>query len=148
MENTVEDNLREMAEFLAKLAARPVKGSYALATQGARTECGGEVTSASTSLRISGNQVACVGDAVRYPDGRETTIVSGAGAALSFNGRPIALVGSFTANGDMIVSSLQSTALIREYADGGAIPGLFQVGYAAPLGPANLVVGYDDETTP
>ena len=42
MENTVEDNLREMAAFLAKLAARPVKGSYALATQGARTECGGE----------------------------------------------------------------------------------------------------------
>lgn len=134
METTVEDNLREMAEFQARLARRPVKGCYALATLGARTECGGEVVSASSTMNSAGHRIACVGDVVRYPDGRETTITSGAGAALSFRGRPMALVGSFTANGDMIVSSLQSSAQIREFADDAGIPGLFQVGYVAPRG--------------
>jgi uncharacterized Zn-binding protein involved in type VI secretion len=141
MDHTEEDGLRMMAEFMTKLARRPVKGCYALATLGARTECGGEVVSASTTMNSGGHRIACVGDMVRYPDGRETTITSGAGAALSFRGQPMALVGSFTANGDMIVSSLQNSAQIREFADDAGIPGLFQVGYVAPRGAADIVSG-------
>ncbi len=140
METTIEDNLREMAEFRVRLARRPVKGCYALATLGARTECGGEVVSASTTMNSGGHCIACVGDLVRYPDSRETTITSGAGAALSFRGRPMALVGSFTANGDMLISSLQNSAQTREFADVG-IPGLFQAGYVAPRGAADIVSG-------
>lgn len=37
-------------------------------------------------------------------------------------------------NGDTIVSSLQSSAQIREYADDDGIPGLLQPGYLAPTG--------------
>jgi uncharacterized Zn-binding protein involved in type VI secretion len=140
MDKTIEDNLREMAEFQARLARRPVKGCYSLATLGSRTECGGEVVSASTTMNSCGHRIACVGDVVRYPDGRETTIRSGAGAALSFRGQPMALIGSFTANGDMIVSSLQNPARIRDFTDTG-IPGLFQAGYVAPCGAADIVSG-------
>lgn len=46
----------------------------------------------------------------------------------------MAIVGSATDNGDTIVSSLQSSAQIREYADDDGIPGLLQPGYLAPTG--------------
>ena len=134
MEYTEADGQRLVAEFMAKLAARPVKGVYDLATLGSKTRLGGEVATASTGMAMDGHRIACVGDVVRYPDGTESRIVSGAGAALAYKGRPMAIVGSATNNGDTIVSSLQSAAQIREYADDGGIPGLLQPNYMAPSG--------------
>ncbi len=134
MEYTEEEGQRLVAEFMAKLAARPVKGVYDLATLGSKTRLGGEVATASTGMEMDGHRIACVGDVVRYPDGTESKIVSGAGAALAYKGRPMAIVGSATDNGDTIISSLQSAAQIREYADDDGIPGLLQPGYMAPTG--------------
>lgn len=134
MEYTEEESQRLAAEFMAKLAARPIKGTYDLATLGAKTKQGGEVATASTGMEISGHRIACVGDVVRYPDGSESKIVSGAGAALAYKGQPMAIVGSATENGDTIITSLQSSAQIREYADDAGIPGLLQPGYVAPTG--------------
>lgn len=129
-----DEGQRMAAEFMAKLAARPIKGTYDLATLGAKTKQGGEVATASTGMEISGHRIACVGDVVRYPDGSESKIVSGAGAALAYKGQPMAIVGSATDNGDTIITSLQSSAQIREYADDAGIPGLLQPGYVAPTG--------------
>ena len=134
MEHTEDEGQRLAAEFMAKLAARPVKGTYDLATLGSKTRRGGEVATASTGMEMDGHRIACVGDMVRYPDGTESKIVSGAGAALAYKGRPMAIVGSATDNGDTITSSLQSAAQIREYADDDGIPGLLQPGYVAPTG--------------
>lgn len=134
MEYTEADGERLAAEFMAKLAARPIKGVYDLATLGSKTRLGGEVATASTGMAMDGHRIACVGDVVRYPDGTESRIVSGAGAALAYKGRPMAIVGSATDNGDTIVSSLQGAAQIREYADDGGIPGLLQPNYMAPSG--------------
>ena len=60
MEYIKKEGRRPIAEFMAKLAARPVKGMYDLATRGARTQ---------------------VGNVVHYPDGTESKIVSSAGEA-------------------------------------------------------------------
>ena len=84
MECTEEEGQRLVAEFMAKLAARPVKGTYDLATLGSKTRLGGEVATASTGMVMDGHRIACVGDLVRYPDGSESKIVSGAGFALTF----------------------------------------------------------------
>ncbi|PBP94863.1 PAAR domain-containing protein [Pseudomonas congelans] len=133
MELTEEDGQRLVAEFRAEVAARPIKGTYDLATLGAETKHGGKVVTATMGIEISGHRVACVGDVVRYPDGTESKIVSGAGVALAYKGKSMAIVGSATANGDTITSSLQSSAQIREYADDAGIPGLLQPGYLAPF---------------
>jgi Uncharacterized conserved protein len=130
---TVEEGQHLAAKFMTKHAARPIKATYDLATLGARTRLGGEVATASSSVKVSGHRIACVGDRVRYPDGTESKIVSGAGAALTHQGLPMAIVGSATDNGDSIISSLQSCAQIREYADGNGIPGLLQPGFEVPF---------------
>lgn len=111
---------------------RLIKGTYALATEGAKTERGGVVVNASTGIVIEGHRVARVGDTVRYPDGSESKIVSGAGFASVYKGQPVAIIGSATDNGDTITSSLQSGAKIREFADDDGIPGLLQAGYIPP----------------
>jgi uncharacterized Zn-binding protein involved in type VI secretion/DNA-binding Xre family transcriptional regulator len=134
MEYIEDEGQRLAAEFMAKLAARPVKATYDLATLGSKTRQGGEVVTASTGMVMEGHRIVCVGDLVRYPDGTESNIVSGAGFALTFKDRPMAIVGSATDNGDTIISSLQSAAQIREYADDDGIPGLLQPGYLAPTG--------------
>ncbi|WDH55893.1 PAAR domain-containing protein [Pseudomonas chlororaphis] len=133
MKYTVEEGQHLAAKFMAKHAARPIKATYDLATLGARTRLGGEVATACSSVKVSGHRIACVGDRVRYPDGTESKIVSGAGAALTHQGLPMAIVGSATDNGDSIISSLQSCAQIREYADGNGIPGLLQPGFEVPF---------------
>jgi uncharacterized Zn-binding protein involved in type VI secretion len=129
-----DEGQRLAAEFMAKLAARPVKATYDLATPGAETRQVGEVATASTDMEMDGHRIACVGDVVRYPNGTESKIVSGAGAALAYMDRPVAIVGSATDNGDTIISSLQSGAQIQEYAEDDRIPGLLQSGYVAPTG--------------
>jgi uncharacterized Zn-binding protein involved in type VI secretion len=134
MKCTEDSGQRLAAEFMAKLAARPVKATYDLATVGAKTRQGGEVVTASTDMKMDGHRIACVGDVIRYPNGTESKIVSGAGSALAYKDRPVALVGSATDNGDTIMSSLQCSAQIQEYADDDGIAGLLQPGYVAPTG--------------
>ena len=112
--------------------SRPIKAIYNLATLGSKTQQGGEVVTATTGINIDGHRIARVGDMVRYPDGTECAIVSGAGIASVHNGQSVALVGSGVANGDTIIESLQSSAQIIEYADGPSIPGLFQAGFVPP----------------
>lgn len=132
MESTDSQARDPAAEFRQKLASRPVKATYDLATLGAKTRLGGEVATASTDMEMDGHRIACVGDVVRYPDGSESKIVSGAGSAFAYKDRPVAIVGSATDNGDTVVRSLQSSAQIHEYADDDGIPGLLQPGYVAP----------------
>jgi uncharacterized Zn-binding protein involved in type VI secretion len=134
MEYTEDEGQRLVAEFMARLAARPVKATYDLATLGAKTRQGGDVVTASTDMEMDGHRIACVGDLVRYPDGTESKIISGAGAALAYKDRPVAIVGSATDNGDTIINSLQSSAQIQEYADDDGIAGLLKPGYVAPIG--------------
>ena len=110
-------------------STRPIKAIYDYATLGSRTRMGGEIITASTSLEIHDLRIACVGDRVRYPDGKESEIVSGAGFAATYKGLPIAIVGSATDNGDTVTSSLQNLAQVVEYADGEGIPGLLKPGY-------------------
>ncbi len=66
LEYMEEEGQRLVAEFMAKLAARPVKGTYDLATMGSRTRLGGEISTASTGMEMDGHRIACVGDVVRY----------------------------------------------------------------------------------
>lgn len=134
MERLQDEGDRLAAEFMAQLSCRPVKATYDLATLGARTQQGGEVVTASTDMEMEGHRIACVGDVVRYPDGTESKIISGAGAALAYKDRPVAIVGSATDSGDMIISSLQNSAQIQEYADEDGIPGLLQPGYVPTVG--------------
>jgi uncharacterized Zn-binding protein involved in type VI secretion len=110
-------------------ATHPVKSVHDYATLGSKTRMGGEIATASTCLEIHDLRIACVGDRVRYPDGTESQIVSGAGFAVTYKGLPIAIVGSATDNGDTVISSLQNLAQVVEYADDEGIPGLLQPGY-------------------
>ncbi len=126
---TEEEAKRYFAERAEALAMKPVKSRHAIATLGAKTERGGEVVTASTGDVINGHRIACVGDTVRYPDGSESKIVSGAGSASLYDGNPVAIVGSHLENGDIIVGSLQNGLEIIQYADESPIPGFLVPGY-------------------
>lgn len=126
MKNTDIEGQHLIAERAATRAERPIKATYNIATLGSKTRMGGEIVSASTGMVIEKHRVACVGDRVRYPDGSESTIVSGAGTALTVKGTPAAIVGSALANGDTVTCSLQSLYRISEYSDDNGIPGLLQ----------------------
>jgi uncharacterized Zn-binding protein involved in type VI secretion len=112
---------------------RKVIARYPIATIGSRTRRGGEVVLASQGEPADDFRIACVGDRVRYPDGSESVIVSGAGHASTYANRPIALVGSHIANGDCIVARAQSIGEIV-VVEGEPIPGLLEPGYAPPAG--------------
>jgi len=116
-------------------APRKVIARYPIATIGSRTHRGGEVVLAAQGEPADDFRIACVGDRVRYPDGSESVIVSGAGHASTYANRPIALVGSHIANGDRIVARAQSIGEIV-VVEGEPIPGLLEPGYAPPA--ANL----------
>jgi uncharacterized Zn-binding protein involved in type VI secretion len=116
--------------------SRKIVARYPIATIGSRTCRGGEVVLANHEQQADDFRVACVGDRVRYPDGSESVIVSGAGHASTFADRPIALVGSHIANGDRIVARAQSMGEIVVM-EGENIPGLLEPGYALAAG-----VGY------
>jgi len=128
----VQRFLAERAEFVAKQAARPIKAEYVLATLGSKTRMGGEVITATSGTWVDDYPIARVGDIIRYPDGTESKIVSGAGCAMVFGDKPAAIIGSAVENGDTIISSLQSAHKFGEYADGDGIPGLLQPGYLPP----------------
>jgi uncharacterized Zn-binding protein involved in type VI secretion len=124
---------RYLAEKLAEQSARPVKGRYPFATLGAKTRMGGEVATATSCAKIDGFPIARVGDIIRYPDGSESRIISGAGSASITDGPPEAIVGSAADNGDVITESLQTHCEIIEYADADPIPGLLEAGYMPPV---------------
>jgi uncharacterized Zn-binding protein involved in type VI secretion len=107
--------------------SRKIVARYPIATIGSRTRRGGEVVLANHDQQADDFRVACVGDRVRYPDGSESVIVSGAGHASTFADRPIALVGSHIANGDRIVARAQSIGEIV-VVEGESIPGLLEPG--------------------
>jgi uncharacterized Zn-binding protein involved in type VI secretion len=102
---------------------------FVIATIGSRTERDGivvEATPKEEGSYVGPHKIACVGDLVRYPDGIESVIVSGAGDVSMIGNRPVALVGSHIANGDHIVSSLQTAAELS-FDDDEALPqGLLQ----------------------
>jgi predicted XRE-type DNA-binding protein len=125
MEYTEADGERLVADFMAKLAAKPVKGRYPAATESSTTGRGGKII-ATSGLCTVGGRVALVGDAVRYPDGSQARIVSGAGAAMCYDNRAIALVGSALDNGDTITGPEHSGMVIVQYADEPPLPGLLE----------------------
>jgi len=131
MEHTEADGQRLVAEFMAKLAARPVKGRYPAATESSTTERGGKIIATSGFFTIGGC-VAMVGDIVRYADSTEARIVSGAGVAALYEGRPLALVGSELDNGDHITGPVHSGMVIVQYADEEPINGLLDLSYVPP----------------
>lgn len=113
-------------------ARRKITARYPIATIGSRTEQGGEVVVADNVVHMDGFRIACVGDRVRYPDGRESIIVSGAGNASTFGDRPVALVGSHVENGDRIALSRQNMGEIVLFEGDAPIVGLLQPGYLPP----------------
>lgn len=104
---------------------------YYVATLASRTARGGEVVTATTGIVIEEHKVARVGDTVRYPDGSETTIISGAGYAFVYDGQPLAIVGSGLENGDRISDSRQTAVCFVEY-EGEPIQGLLDPNYGNP----------------
>ena len=107
------------------------KRTYAFATIGSTTERGGRVTYVTTKAEFQGKALARVGDIVTYGDGTGATIVDGAGFAASWEGKPLALVGSRLSNGDKITESTQ-TAWGITVRDGETILGLFDPTYTVP----------------
>ncbi|MDI9689711.1 XRE family transcriptional regulator [Burkholderia cenocepacia] len=130
MEDVFEAGQRQVAEFMAKLATRPVSARYPVATESSITARGGRVT-ASSPYSTTGGRVALVGDTVCYADGTEARIVSGAGAVLGHQGRPVALVGSALDNGDTIEGPLHEGMVIVQYADVPPIEGLLDPNYVS-----------------
>lgn len=127
------ESVQKIIEMCRALVdSRPVKAVYVLATVGSKTFRGGEVVTSTTGICIGGMDVARVGDLVRYPDGTESPIVSGAGCASVCDGKPVAIVGSHIENGDVIESSPQNGVKIIQFADEDNIPGLLEVGYEPP----------------
>ncbi len=115
-------------------ARRKVMARYPIATIGSRTVQGGEVVVADKVVHMDGFRIACVGDRVRYPDGSESIIVSGAGNASTFGDRPVALVGSHVENGDRIALSRQNMGEIVLFEGDAPITGLLQPGYMPARG--------------
>ncbi|QOY93475.1 PAAR domain-containing protein [Massilia sp. UMI-21] len=115
-------------------AGRKLMARYPIATVGSHTLQGGKVVAADHERHADGFRIACVGDRVRYPDGSESIIVSGAGNASTFGDRPIALVGSHVENGDRIALSPQNMGEIVLFEGDAPIAGLLQPGYLPPQG--------------
>ncbi len=115
-------------------ARRKITARYPIATIGSRTVQGGEVVVADNVVHMDGFRIACVGDRVRYPDGSESIIVSGAGNASTFGDRPVALVGSHVENGDRIALSRQNMGEIVLFEGDAPITGLLQPGYMPARG--------------
>jgi uncharacterized Zn-binding protein involved in type VI secretion len=113
----------------AETSARRIVARYPIATVGSRTRRGGQVVHADGW--DDDFRVACVGDKVRYPDGSESVITSGAGHATTFAGRPVAVVGSHIANGDRIIARAQSMGEVV-VVEGEQVPGLLEPGYLPP----------------
>lgn len=95
--------------------------AHAIATVGARSLWGGHVATGDDRVLIADMPIACVGDRVRYADGSEAVIVSGA-SCVQVEDRAVAAVGSRLDNGDVLIASPQSDCLVvvDEYEHAGA----------------------------
>ncbi|AUH53756.1 hypothetical protein CXB49_22925 [Chromobacterium sp. ATCC 53434] len=74
-----------------------------------------------------------VGDIVRYSDGTEAKIISGAGVAGLVWDRPMAIVGSELDNGDRIIGPIHNDSTITQFADEPPIEGLLDPAYMPKL---------------
>jgi uncharacterized Zn-binding protein involved in type VI secretion len=113
---------------------RGIVARFPLATIGSSTRLGGTVVPTVGGLGQDEYRLARVGDRVRYPDGSESLITSGAGQASTIGCYPVALVGSHVANGDRIVATLHSMGEIVVRAGDEPIPGFLEPGYVVPRG--------------
>lgn len=127
-----DSQTQQLLDAVAAQLARPIERRHPVATEGSTTERGGKVINASSGSVVDGKRVALVGDTVRYLDGSEARIVSGAGYALVYKGRSIALVGSELDNGDRINGPAHGGVTIVEYEGAAPIPGLFDRNYVLP----------------
>ena len=81
--------------------------TFRFAVQGATTARGGVLREATGDFDVSGTcrKAACVGDFVHYADGTRSQIITGVGLPDTPAFRPLAVVGSFLENGDVINDS-------------------------------------------
>lgn len=128
MQHTLDEGQRIAAEFMSRISTRPVKAVYPVATGASFTERGGKVI-ATSPIYLLEERVALVGDSVRYADGSEARIISGAGVAGMVDDRPIAIVGSELDNGDRIIGPAHNDVTITQYADEPPIEGLLDPAY-------------------
>lgn len=77
--------------------------TYTFATIGARTECGGYMTSATSGTPIHGLNISRVGDIVTHHDGIEAVIIDEASSMFVSKGKRNVPVGRHLSNGDRIV---------------------------------------------
>jgi hypothetical protein len=77
--------------------------------------------------------IALVGDSVTYGNGSEARIIDGAGYRMTWDNKPVALVGSRLDNGDRIVDTPHNDYGIT-VRDGEAVPGLFDPTWTLPKG--------------
>ncbi|WP_062380278.1 hypothetical protein [Pseudomonas abietaniphila] len=108
-----EDTAARARAHADYLMAHPCVGIYRIATEGSQTRDGGVVNqtgSTMTFLLDNGEEIRAAhkGDTVTYPDGSSARISTGAGVQY----RDLALVGSRLSNGDEIINTRQSGALI------------------------------------
>ncbi|CAB3758730.1 hypothetical protein GQ57_03360 [Burkholderia sp. MSh2] len=103
---------------------------HLFATVGALTERGERVTTATSDLPPAGLEVARVGDVVTHDDGSEAAIIDDAGNNHS-GGKPFALVGSLSSNGDRITETPRTSWGIHAR-DGQSAAGLFDPTYVPP----------------
>ncbi|MFV0662086.1 PAAR domain-containing protein [Denitromonas sp.] len=130
MEFVAEDTKRLTAERPPDAITRPSRIRYPTATASSTTARGGRIFATSGIVTVGG-RIALVGDLVRYPDGSEARIVSGAGEALRYRDRPVALIGSMLDNGDIITGPAHHGLAVIRYSDDPPIPGLLEADFAA-----------------
>ncbi|MET3133640.1 putative Zn-binding protein involved in type VI secretion [Oxalobacteraceae bacterium GrIS 1.11] len=128
---TTEQYIFRVNQSNRKREQRTLRGIFSLAIQGARTNWGGEIVSGSSGMEIDNMRVATVGDTVRYPDGTEAKISSGAGAALGDGDKIIAILGSHIDNGDYIIWTPNAGPSITVFMDD-KIEGFLIDGYVHP----------------
>lgn len=101
--------------------AHPVTAIYRIAVAGSLTERGGVADEFNADPeqgyknKLSNGQWASVlteGCTVTYPDGSTARIISSAGSQHTYEDRGIALVGSLLDNGDVIISTPQSSGML------------------------------------
>lgn len=108
-----EEALAIIREQEAYCATHPPVGICRLASEGSQTRKGGVIQETDSPMSFTlegGTQVrgAQTGDLVTYPDGSTAQIVTGSGEQYG----DLALVGSRLSNGDEIINTLQSCALL------------------------------------
>ncbi len=123
------------AEWLSvqkKSKPKTVRGIFARATIGAKTSWGGEVITASSKCKIRNMAFAFVGDTIRYTDGTEAKISSGAGTVINDNGNVVAILGSHIDNGDYICWTPDAGASITVFEDEPLPEGFLVKGWSHP----------------